>query len=99
MNGCCYGRDNNPDKGDYFKFCGQKFWAFISGNKNLYTEIIAPLGKKSKQRNDDFSAAYSKRVNQFTLNFGHLFCDSDGAINWKKLVEFNSYSKAPAKEA
>jgi len=26
VNGCCYGRDNKPDKGDYFKFCGQKFW-------------------------------------------------------------------------
>ena len=98
VNGCCYGRDNNPDKGDYFKFCGQKFWEFISGNKNLYTDIIAPLGKKSKQRNDDFIKAYSKRVNQFTLNFGHLFCDSDGAINWKKLVEFNSSSRVPAKE-
>ena len=23
VNGCCYGRDNNPDKGDYFKYCGQ----------------------------------------------------------------------------
>ncbi|MHB8174419.1 MAG: PmeII family type II restriction endonuclease, partial [Nitrospirota bacterium] len=21
MNGCCYGRDNKPDKGDYFKYC------------------------------------------------------------------------------
>lgn len=31
VNGCCYGRDNKPDKGDYFKYCGQKFWEFISG--------------------------------------------------------------------
>jgi hypothetical protein len=23
VNGCCYGRDNNPDKGEYFKYCGQ----------------------------------------------------------------------------
>jgi hypothetical protein len=22
VNGCCYGRDNKPDKGDYFKYCG-----------------------------------------------------------------------------
>src|SRR5690554_6067821 len=21
VNGCCYGRDNRPDKGDYFKYC------------------------------------------------------------------------------
>lgn len=35
VNGCCYGRDNNPDKGDYFKYCGQAFWTFISGDENL----------------------------------------------------------------
>ena len=39
INGCCYGRENNPDKGDYFKYCGQKFWEFISGNDDLYIEI------------------------------------------------------------
>jgi len=27
VNGCCYGRDNRPDKnGIYYKFCGQRFW-------------------------------------------------------------------------
>ena len=35
VNGCCYGRDNKPDKGDYFKYCGQRFWEFISGDSNL----------------------------------------------------------------
>lgn len=35
VNGCCYGLDNNPDKGDYYKYCGQKFWEFISGNECL----------------------------------------------------------------
>ena len=50
VNGCCYGRDNNPDKGDYFKYCGQTFWEFVSGDTNLYTEIIEPLGHKAKQK-------------------------------------------------
>ena len=36
VNGCCYGKDNNPDKGDYHKLCGARFWSFISGNENLY---------------------------------------------------------------
>jgi hypothetical protein len=26
VNGCCYGRENKFDKGEYFKYCGQKFW-------------------------------------------------------------------------
>jgi len=37
VNGCCYGKDNKPDKGDYFKYCGQVFWEFISGEENLYS--------------------------------------------------------------
>ena len=90
VNGCCYGRDNNPDKGDYFKYCGQKFWEFISGNSMLYTEIIEPLGYKAKERNDDFIRAYSERINKFTIEFGSQFCDSSGAINWQNLVDFNS---------
>lgn len=90
VNGCCYGRDNNSDKGDYHKYCGQKFWEFISGNSSLYTDMIEPLGHKAKERNDDFLSSYSKRINMFTLEFGKMFCDSSGVIDWKRLVEFNS---------
>jgi len=54
VNGCCYGRDNNPDKGEYFKYCGQRFWEFISGDPELYIKIIEPLGHKAKERNDEF---------------------------------------------
>ncbi len=93
VNGCCYGIDRKPDKGDYFKYCGQKFWEFISGDCNLYTDIIEPLGHKAKERNDDFIRTYSKRINKFTLEFGKSFCCDDGSINWKKLVEFNSSFK------
>lgn len=97
VNGCCYGRDNNPDKGDYFKYCGQRFWEFISGNADLYTDIIEPLGHKAKERNDDFLKAYSERINKFTLEFGNQFCDSNGVINWKSLVKFNSSADTPRK--
>lgn len=90
INGCCYGRDNNPDKGDYFKYCGQMFWEFISGSTSLYTEIIEPLGHKAKEKNEDFSKSYSQMINKFTREFGIKFCDRRGAIQWKKLVEFNS---------
>jgi hypothetical protein len=95
VNGCCYGQDNKPDKGDYFKYCGQNFWGFISGDKNLYTDIIEPLGHKAKERNNDFIEAYSKQINKFTLNFGKLFCNKNGAIDWEKLVKFNSSVSTP----
>ncbi len=44
VNGCCYGRDDNPDKGEYLKYCGQRFWEFISGDSGLYVKLIEPLG-------------------------------------------------------
>lgn len=92
VNGCCYGIDNNPDKGDYFKFCGQRFWEFISNNNNLYTEIIEPLGHKAKEKNDDFLKAYAQMINRFTKEFTQEFCEESGEIDWIKLVRFNSIS-------
>jgi hypothetical protein len=93
INGCCYGIDNHPDKGDYFKYCGQEFWEFISGNCDLYTGIIEPLGHKSKERNDEFMESYSNMINKFTRDFIKDFCKPNGEIDWIKLVEFNSGKK------
>lgn len=90
VNGCCYGRDSRPDKGGYVKYCGEMFWRFISGEEELYTEIITPLGHQAKQRNEEFMEAYAKRLNVFTMEFGGAYCRRDGAIDWEKLVKFNS---------
>ena len=90
VNGCCYGVDNKPDKGDYYKYCGQEFWKFISGNENLYTDIIEPLGHKSKERNDEFVQSYSRMLNKFTQEFIKEFCFKNGDINWVKIVQLNS---------
>ncbi len=93
INGCCYGKDNKPDKGDYFKYCGQDFWEFISGNPDLYTKIIEPLGHKAKEKNDEFTKAYAQMINKFTKEFITDFCSSNGNIEWEKLIIFNSESK------
>ncbi|MDL2220976.1 cytosolic protein [Parabacteroides sp. OttesenSCG-928-N08] len=90
INGCCYGKDNNPDKGNYFKYCGQEFWQFISGMDNLYTDIIEPLGYQAREKNDAFIESYAKMINKFTKEFSNEFCDDTGLILWQKLVEFNS---------
>jgi hypothetical protein len=90
VNGCCYGRDNFPDKGDYFKYCGQSFWEFISGDSQLYIELIEPLGHQAKERNDDFIKSYSIMINKFTKEFINEFCKNTGEIDWDKLVRFNS---------
>jgi hypothetical protein len=89
INGCCYGIDNKPEKVDYLKLCGQRFWELISGDAELYVKIIEPLGHKAKEKNSDFLIEYSRIINIFTVEFSERFCE-DGVINWRKLVEFNS---------
>jgi hypothetical protein len=93
VNGCCYGRDTKPDKGTYFKYCGQEFWTFISGEDSLYKDLIEPLGYKAKESNDEFLVAYSMMINKFTKEFTNEFCESNGMIDWEKLVIFNSSIK------
>jgi len=90
INGCCYGRDRIPNKGDYFKLCGQEFWEFISGDAELYVKIIEPLGFRAKERNDEFGFAYARILNLFTDEFGKYFYTADKQIDWNKLVAFNS---------
>lgn len=90
VNGCCYGRNSRPDKGEYFKYCGQEFWTFISGNENLYIDIIEPLGHKAAERNEEYQILYSQMINKFTIQFSKVFCNENGKIDWEKLVKFNS---------
>jgi len=90
VNGCCYGKDNNPDKGIYFKYCGQRFWEFIGGNENIYIDIIEPLGHRAKERNESYLEHYSRKINIFVKEFVETFCNNTGSIEWEKLVKYNS---------
>ena len=94
VNGCCYGREKRPDKGDYFKYCGQEFWSFISGNESLYIDIIEPLGHKARERNIEFQQSYIQMINKFTKQFANGFCLDSGVIDWAKLLIFNSGKEA-----
>jgi len=97
VNGCCYGRDNKPDKGEYFKYCGQSFWEFISGDPNLYTDIIEPLGHKAKEKNEEYMQEHARIVNMFTVQFSEKFC-KNGIIDWASIVRFNSSTEKPPVE-
>jgi len=97
VNGCCYGRENKPDKGDYFKYCGQEFWEFISGDSNLYTDLIEPLGHKARVKNQEFEKEHAKILNKFTDEFCDRFCPN-GEIDWKALVRFNSAKVKPTSQ-
>ena len=94
VNGCCYGRDAKPDKGSYFKYCGQDFWELISNDSDFYTRIVEPLGHNAKQRNDGFAENYGAVINRLSRDFSERFCDRNGVIDWKKLVAFSSAKTA-----
>lgn len=98
VNGCCFGKDSKPDKSGYLKLCGQKFWELISGNTNLYIDIIEPIGHNAKSKNEEFLENYARIINKLTLEFSQKFCE-DGKIVWTKLVEYNSgFEKISEKE-
>ena len=94
VNGCCYGRTTPANfykpKGDYHKFCGQVFWEFISGNDQLYKEIVEPLGYLSQEKNDAYSKSYAQKINLFTKELANDFFKDNGEIDWNKLLEYNS---------
>lgn len=97
VNGCCYGRNTQPDKGDYFKYCGQDFWSFISGDDELYKKLIIPLGYNAKARNDEFNQKYTSLLSRMQRDFLNSFCLEDGLIDWDKIVELNSNRKESQK--
>lgn len=62
----------------------------IFEDKNLYTDIIEPIGYRAKEHNENFVREKGRVINLFTKQFIDKFCQPNGAINWVKLVEFNS---------
>ncbi len=91
VNGCCYGRDNKPRKLEYYeKLCGQRFWEFISGDENLYLEIIEPLGDKTLEKSGKFNQLYDQILAQITHEFSTHFCKEDQTVDWVKLLKYNS---------
>ena len=88
--GICYGNTRTADKGLYIKYTGQAFWCFLSGDPNLYIDIIEPIGHEARKHNNAFKQEKARLVNRFTAEFLHLFCTEDGTVDWPKLIKFNS---------
>ncbi len=89
--GICYGKTRSSYmKAGYLKIVGQNFWYLLSGNPDLYTDIIEPIGYQAREHNIVFYKRKGQIVNQLTNQFYQEFCDSQGAIDWVKLVQFNS---------
>lgn len=94
VNGCMYGKDNNPLKRigreRYYKYCGQEFWNLISGDESFYQQIIIPIDKEARVRDERFKEIYYSKVNELTKDFSNSFLTEDGQISWEKIVDFVS---------
>lgn len=89
--GICYGKTRTSyQKAGYLKVVGQNFWYLISENRDLYTDIIEPIGYRAREHNEAFHAERARVANRFTRQFIADFCDTNGDIDWVRLVEFNS---------
>lgn len=88
--GICYGKTKTSYLRGYLKVVGQNFWYLISENKDLYTDIIEPIGYRAKQHNETFANEKARVTNKFTKKFIDSFCDQTGAIDWERLVAWNS---------
>jgi Type II restriction endonuclease EcoO109I len=93
IEGCCYGKDDAPEKGDYQKLCGQRFWKLMSGREALYRELIEPLGASAAERNALLTELRAQKLNLYTKEFLDKFC-AKGQIDWDKLIQYNSGAKA-----
>lgn len=94
IEGCCYGNDNKGYKNSiHLKYCGEKFWSLISGEPNLFVDIIEPLGYKAKEKNDEYYKDYGSMINKLTMQFIKDYCDSEGNIDWEKVVRLNAAVK------
>jgi site-specific DNA-methyltransferase (cytosine-N4-specific) len=96
VNGCIYGRDNNPFKKhkvdatlNYYKFCGQEFWSLISGDKELYRKLIEPLDKEVQKKDDHFKKVYTGKINEMTKDLIELFYTGNN-LDWDKIVKYVS---------
>jgi hypothetical protein len=88
--GICYGNFVSKNNGVYLHIGGQEFWNLLSGDPNLYIDLVEPLGKEAELHNENFAIEKDKTYNRLIRELTSEYCDESGAINWAKLVRFVS---------
>lgn len=86
--GICYGNFKTTNTGEYLHIGGQSFWHLISGDKQLYVDLVEPLGFRAEEHDAAFRKEKDDTYNRLTREFTIAYCDRSGAIDWPKLVSF-----------
>jgi hypothetical protein len=85
--GICYGNFKTREMGDYLHVGGQSFWHLLSGDPNLFVDLVEPLGHEAERYDDEFKQNIAALTNRLTREFTEKYCDANGAINWPRLVQ------------
>lgn len=98
--GYCYGRKvSEPnDKKIFRELAGQAFWADITGDEGVYVAIIQVMRNKPLEHKEQYMAEWAKAKNLFTREFIDKYCTEAGAVDWEKIVKFNSGRKPARKK-
>jgi len=91
-----YGRKKASERGlpkFYMEFAGQEFWAELTGDDDFYLKLIRYMEALPEKYIEEFDRVYQKAANKLVREFTVEFCCEDGAIDWEKLVKFNSGCK------
>jgi hypothetical protein len=95
--GQAYGRQGSePTENSRFRRrSGQAFWEEITGDADFYLKLIRLMKDVPAKNRPKYRALWDQAVNRFTAEFIKDFCGPKGAIDWEKLVNFTSSTKAP----
>lgn len=93
MLGHCYGTlRTDPSKNQIYRDrSGQEFWTELTGDRNFYLKLIRFMEQRLIEKHkQEYRTAWQMAVNRYVREFTNDFCDKDGAIDWEKLLKFNS---------
>lgn len=90
--GYSYGRKGRPSKkaSRFREVAGQVFWEELTGDPDCYIKILQAMQDYPERHRIDFKNAWERAVNRFSMEFMSNFMSSDGSINWRELLEYNS---------
>lgn len=90
--GCSYGRRSAPPTKQrrYRIVSGQAFWEELTGDPDFYLKIVRLMKDHPEQQRKVYLEEWAKAVNRFTRELLNEFAGEDGALDWEKIVRFNS---------
>ncbi|MBI4557573.1 MAG: cytoplasmic protein [Candidatus Hydrogenedentes bacterium] len=95
--GQAYGRQSSEstENSRFRRRSGQAFWQELTGDPDFYLKLIRLMKDVPAKNRSKYRALWDQAVNRFTAEFVRDFCDSNGAIDWEKLVAFASGTERP----